>query len=173
MALVLAGGCTVQAPVPEAPLPGESPEVPAGSTLPTAESPVTAPSARNETDALLDLTAEVMAADTPRAQRAIEGELERRFETEPSHANLLRLSMARALTARLPAELKTVRADLQTLANGDAALTDGQRQLARLTLTMVEERLTLGNQITELRRQIESLTEIEASLNPPATERTP
>ncbi|MBK80044.1 MAG: hypothetical protein CMQ43_03915 [Gammaproteobacteria bacterium] len=150
-------------PQDEQPLPAETVEPP--------DAPEAAAAAG--TDALLDLTAEVVTAATPEARRAIERDLAEAFEAAPSHDNLLRLSLVRALTAALPAELESVRADLEVLANGREELTDGQRHLALLTLVLVEDRLTLGRQITELRNQIESLTEIEASLNPPPAERTP
>ena len=153
----------VAEPQDEQPLPAETVEPP--------DAPEAAAAAG--TDALLDLTAEVVTAATPEARRAIERDLAEAFEAAPSHDNLLRLSLVRALTAALPAELESVRADLEVLANGREELTDGQRHLALLTLVLVEDRLTLGRQITELRNQIESLTEIEASLNPPPAERTP
>lgn len=173
MLLVLAGGCAVQNSAPGEPAPPEVPEEDTAQTGTPTPAAAARASGQAETDALLDLTAEVMTADTPEARQAIERNLEHRFEAVPSHGNLLRLSLVRALTAALPAELESVRADLQGLANGPEALSDGQRHLALLTLVIVEERLTLGHQIAELKNQIESLTEIEASLNPPPAERAP
>ncbi len=175
MLLVIAGGCAVRAPAPTEPAAtGTAEQAPAPTGAPSdrvGRDPESAPPA--ETDALLDLTAKVVTAATPEARRAIERELQRQFESAPSDDNLLRLTVVRALTAALPAELELVRSDLQGLTNGREALSDAQRHLALLTLVIVENRLTLGHQISELKNQIESLTEIEASLNPPPTEQTP
>jgi len=129
----------------------------------------------SEADVLLELTGRVMQASTAEQQRAIESARREAFETDPSPDNLLRLTLVRALTAALPAELEAVREDLVVLVDAQAELSDNQRHLAKLALLLVDERLSLGMQIADLQRQIDSLTEIEASLNSGSgtTERTP
>ena len=172
--LALASGCAVRTPPPTEPAATASPtEAPAATPSPSSAPATTEAAPQAGVDALLALTAEVMNADTAEARRTIERDLQRRFEATPSHDNRLRLSLVRALTAAGPEELESARTDLQALADGSGALSDGQRRLALLTLAMVEERLVLRHQIADLQRQIESLTEIEASLNPPPAERAP
>lgn len=114
---------------------------------------------------LLQLAAEVIEARTPEARRAISERQRLRFEADPTPDNRLRLTLVRAFGAALAPELQEVRADLQALADGEQALSDEQRQLALIALVMVDERLRLGSQISTLQRQLDSLTEIEASLN--------
>ena len=70
-------------PQDEQPLPAETVEPP--------DAPEAAAAAG--TDALLDLTAEVVTAATPEARRAIERDLAEAFEAAPSHDNLLRLPL--------------------------------------------------------------------------------
>jgi len=132
------------------------------------------PPAVSEAELLLELTGRVIQAGSAEQQRAIESARREAFEADPSPDTLLRLTLVRALTAALPAELEAVREDLLVLVDARAELTDSQRHLAKLALLLVDERLSLGMQIADLQRQIDSLTEIEASLNTGGTtERTP
>lgn len=125
---------------------------------------VTAPST-DEATRLLRLTAKVIGTASTEDRRAIERTQQARFEAAPTYDNLLGLSMVRAFTSALPADLQQTRADLQALANGRAELSENQRNLALLTLILVDDRLRMGGQIADLQQQIDSLTEIEASLN--------
>jgi len=140
-----------------------------------AESSAGITPAPSETDLLLDLTDRVMQARSAAEQRTIESAWHEAVETDPSPDNRLRLTLVRALTAALPAELEAVRRDLLELIDRPAELSDNQRHFAELALLLVDERLSLSLQIADLQRQIESLTEIEASLNPGtgSTERKP
>ncbi len=117
------------------------------------------------TESLLELASRVILATTVEERRSIEAAERRSFDAEPSHDNLMRLTVVRAFGAALPADLMEARADLQALANGRHELAPSQRQLAQLLLVMVDERLRMGSQITDLQKQIDSLTEIETTLN--------
>lgn len=117
-----------------------------------------------EAEVLLNLTGKVVASATPEQRQQIEQAEQSRFDTDPSYDNLLRLTLVRAYGAALPAELESTRDDLEILANGRHELTLAQRQLAMLALLMIDQRLEMGAQIADLRHQIDSLTEIEASL---------
>lgn len=97
-------------------------------------------------------------------RRGIETDERTRFEAVPTYENMLRLALVRAYSAALPAELMDTREDLEALADGRRKLSDSQRDLALLALVMVDQRLQMGSQITDLQRQIDSLTAIEASL---------
>lgn len=119
----------------------------------------------DETSRLLRLTALVIGAASAEQRRDIERGQQARFDAAPSYDNLLGLSMVRAFTAALPADLKQTRSDLQALANGREELSENQRNLALMALIMVDDRLRMGGQIADLQRQIDSLMEIEASLN--------
>lgn len=120
--------------------------------------------AQCETDRLLQLIGQAVEAETVAQQRAVMDTQRAQFEASPDHHNLLALALVRAFTAVLPAELQDVQADLQVLAAARVELSDSQRHLAMLALSMVDERLRLGGQIYQLQRQIDSLTEIEATL---------
>lgn len=127
---------------------------------------------------LLDLVAQVIESDTPEARRAIEQAERARYEADPTANNRLRLAIVRAYGATLPADLHQTRKSLEALADADDELDDHQRQMVLVALTMVDERLQLGEQILSLQQQIDSLTEIEASMNhqeatEPATEDAP
>lgn len=118
----------------------------------------------DETSNLLALTTQVIEARSAEERRGIETTERARFDATPTYDNLLRLALVRSLSGALPSELQETRADLQALANGRQELTANQRRLALLALIMVDERLRMGEQITNLQRQIDSLTEIEATL---------
>lgn len=132
---------------------------------PPAPGPRPRPSPTDETARLLKLTSEVINASTVEQRRSIEAGQLARYRAASNYDNLLGLAMVRALIATTPEDLQTVRSDLQALSNGGAGLTASQRNLALLTLVMVDERLRIGNRITELESQIDSLTKIEESLN--------
>lgn len=136
-------------------------------TLDSAPVSVSAPPAvtSDETARLLKLTAEVINAPTPEQRKVIEAGQLARYQAASNYDNLLGLTMVRALIAASPEDLQAVRSDLQALSNGGAGLSASQRNLALLTLVMVDERLRIGNRITELENQIDSLTKIEESLN--------
>lgn len=137
----------------------------------------TTPPEIDKTDALLSLINRVMEASSAEERRGVEQSERSRFENVPTYDNMLRLALVRAFSAALPAELMETRNDLQALADGRRELTDNQRYLARMALIMVDQRLQMGAQITDLQRQIDSLTAIEASLKdndvnrPPETQR--
>jgi hypothetical protein len=180
--ILTAAGCAGR-PASEAPSrpapPAEAESAPAAHS-PAAQSPAGASApeitaGHSETELLLDLTGRVMQARSAEEQRSIESAWREAVATDPSADNQLRLTLVRALTAALPTELEAVRQDLLELIDARAELTDNQRHFAELALLLVDERLSLGMQIADLQRQIESLTEIEASLNTGAgsTERTP
>lgn len=171
--MLTATGC-VSRPAAEAPGgPGSVP--PAEAEPEPAVASTEVPPAPSETELLLDLTGRVMQARSAAEQRAIESTWREAVAMDPSADNQLRLTLVRALTAALPAELEAVRQDLLELVDARSELTENQRHFAELALLLVDERLSLGMQIADLQRQIESLTEIEASLNTGAgsTERTP
>lgn len=119
----------------------------------------------DQTAELLTLVTQVIESSSPEQRRGIEQAQRRRFDAEGTYNNLLRLTLVRAFSAALPSELKQTRADLQALANGRDEINDNHRRLALMVLIMVDQRLQMGAQITDLQQQIDSLTEIEASLN--------
>lgn len=174
--MLLTAGCASRpaSEPPGGPAPPDEQE-PAPAAAPAAEPAAEITPAPSETDLLLDLTGRVMQADSAEEQRAIESAWREAVATDPGPDNRLRLTLVRALTAALPAELQAVQRDLRELVDSHAGLSDNQRHFAELALLLVEERLSLSMQIADLQRQIESLTEIEASLNPGtgSTERTP
>jgi hypothetical protein len=124
----------------------------------------------SETDRLLELVALAIQATNAEQKRDLEAVQALAYQAWPTNDNLLAWTIVRAFTASLPAALHEVRGDLQVLSNAREELTAGQRHLALVVLTQVEDRLRLGGQIIDLQRQIDSLTEIEASLNPPEGE---
>lgn len=113
---------------------------------------------------LLALTSRMVEARTAEERRNIERAERRAFDAEPTYENMLRVAVVRAFGAALPADLMEAREDLRALANGRYELSPSQRHLALMVLLMVDERLQLGSQIIDLQRQIDSLTEIEATL---------
>jgi hypothetical protein len=119
----------------------------------------------DHTDVLLGLVTRVIESSSAEERRGIEEHERARFGAVPTYDNMLRVAMVRAFSAALPSELMETRNDLHALANGHHELTDNQRQLALMVLIMVDQRLQMGTQITDLQRQIDSLTAIEASLN--------
>ncbi len=123
------------------------------------------PPSPTETEALLQLTSQLIEASEPEQRRALTETQRLRYEADPSYANLLRLTLVRAFDAALAADLQEVRADLQVLAGSQGELVPEQRHIALLVLKMVDDRLRMGAQISNLQQQIDSLTEIEASLN--------
>jgi hypothetical protein len=126
---------------------------------------VTTPPEIDQTESVLALISEVIESSSAEKRRGIETTERERFDMVPTYDNMLRLAMVRAFSAALPAELMETRSDLQALANGRHELSEGQRHLALMVLIMVDQRLQMGNQITNLQKQIDSLTEIEESLN--------
>jgi hypothetical protein len=124
----------------------------------------------NETESLLVLINEVIESSSAEQRRGIEDAERNRFDTTPTYDNMLRLAMVRAFGAALPSELMETREDLQALANGRHELSEYQRHLALMVLVMVDQRLQMGGQIINLQRQIDSLAEIEASLQNNGTE---
>lgn len=117
-----------------------------------------------EAESLLALVARVIDSKSAEQRRRIEEAERGRFEGAPTYDNLLRLTMVRAFAAALPSELKEARADLRALAEGRLELSKYQRDVAQMALIMVDQRLQMGAQIADLQQQIDSLTEIEASL---------
>ncbi len=126
--------------------------------------PVPEPETPTAAESLLELVAHAIASTSAEQRRSIEKAEKARFQQTPTYDNLLRLTMVRAFSAALPSELMETRADLQVLANGQHELSPYQRYVALMALIMVDQRLQMGNQIADLQRQIDSLTEIEASL---------
>ena len=125
----------------------------------------TTPPPVDQTDSLLGLVTQVIESSSAEERRGIEESERARFDATPTYDNLLRVAMVRAFSAALPSELMETRNDLHALANGRRELTDNQRKLALMVLIMVDQRLQMGTQISDLQRQIDSLTAIEASLN--------
>jgi hypothetical protein len=133
----------------------------------------TEPTPVDQTEILLGLVSRVIESSSAEERRGIEADERARFDAVPTYDNMLRLAMVRAFSAALPSELMETRNDLQALANGRRELTDHQRRLALMVLIMVDQRLQMGTQITDLQRQIDSLTAIEASLNDSAVDPRP
>ncbi|HEX7035699.1 MAG TPA: hypothetical protein VF210_07985 [Pseudomonadales bacterium] len=134
----------------------------------------------DKTDALLGLINRVIEASSAEERRGLEEDERNRFDSVPTYDNMLRLALVRAFSAALPAELMETRNDLLALAEGRQELTDNQRYLAKMALIMVDQRLQMGAQITDLQRQIDSLqrqidslTAIEASLKDNDVNRPP
>lgn len=123
------------------------------------------------TEDLLALVSQVIESSSPEARRSLEAAERARFERSPTTRNRLRVALVRAYSAALPAELMKTRGDLYALASGDYEVSEQQRYLALMALVMVDQRLQMGTQITDLQQQIDSLTEIEASLNSNDAER--
>lgn len=121
--------------------------------------------AGDETTRLLKLTAAVINASSPAERSRIEAGQRARYQADSTYDNLLGLTMVRALSAASPEDLERVQQQLQALTNGGAGLTANQRNLALLTLVMVNEQLRIAHRIVELEHQIDSLTKIEESLN--------
>jgi hypothetical protein len=133
----------------------------------------TTPPEIDKTGELLDLIAQVIESTSAEERRGIEEDERARFESVPTYDNMLRLALVRAFSAALPAELMETRTDLEALANGRQELNENQRYLALMALIMVDQRLQMGTQITDLQRQIDSLTAIEASLKDNDVNRPP
>ena len=125
----------------------------------------TKPPPIDHAERLLSLVTQVIESSSAEERRGIEAAERARFEAQPTYDNMLRVAMVRAFSAALPAELADTRNDLHALANGRQELTENQRHLALIALMMVDQRLQMGTQISDLQRQIDSLTAIEASLN--------
>lgn len=117
-----------------------------------------------ESDRLLRLIIQSIEASSVEERHHVTESVRARFEAEPNYNNLLALTLVRAFTAGLPAELQELRADLQVLSIGTVELTASQRHLAKIALALVDERLQLGAQLMQLQQKIDSLTEIESSL---------
>ena len=118
-----------------------------------------------EAERLLVLVGRVVEAASAEQRRSLEKAERERVARAPSEGNRLRLAMVRAFSAALPSDLMQAHADLRALAGEAQGLSDDQRRLALMALVMVEDRLQMGAQIIELQQKIDSLTEIEASLN--------
>lgn len=118
---------------------------------------------------MLLLTSEFIETPEPERRRALIEAQRDHYEADPSYSNLLGLTLLRALDASRPADLLEVRTDLQVLAGIQGELVPEQRHLALLMLRMVDERLRVASEIGDLRQQIDSLTEIEASLDQEVT----
>ncbi|MFW6094664.1 MAG: hypothetical protein ACODAC_11875 [Pseudomonadota bacterium] len=127
---------------------------------------------RSPTAPLLSLSSRMIQAASVEERRALETRARKALETEPSPYNRLRMALVRAFGAALPADLREARAELESLVHAGYGLTPGQRHVAIMVLTMVDDRLRLGAQVTELQKQIDSLTEIEATLPSGASEPT-
>ncbi len=161
--------CAAQPPQTGKPTEPASETPPGGSATETAtRTPADAP-----IRSLLELVARVIGSTSAEQRRQIQEEETTRFQETPTSANLLRLTLVRAFTAALPSELMESRTDLQSLATGHQPLSDSQRYLALMALKLVDQRLQMGSQIADLQRQIDSLTEIEASLKDNDVEAAP
>jgi hypothetical protein len=125
---------------------------------------------RSEIDRLLELAALAIQAADAEQTRDLEAVQHLMYQAWPTYDNLLARTVVRAFSVSLPAALHEVRADLQVLSTAGEELTASQRHLALLILAQVEDRLRLGGQIIDLQQQIDSLTEIEASLKHRAAE---
>lgn len=162
------GACELQPPRPEDEPGTDAPEEAAAEASEAEAESVPEPPAESdlpEVFVLLDLATEVIESATPEQRRVLRETQRERYEADPSYDNLLRYTVVRAFSAALPSELQEVRSDLQAMANGREEFTDDQRRIALIALIMVDERLRLGEQILSLQKQIDRLTEIEASLN--------